>query len=212
MNRSPRLYGACHARVDPDRAKYGYRLDQWSSAQLYWLNLQKLNSDLDSISAMRPSAKQLGDLGEAHAARLLRERGFEVTELEVNAPTYDLEVRRGSRSFFVSVKVSRSKQHVSLGSRKSVSRLTQGNFVFAFIPKAANEISEMVPSEYTLLILPADEVREESLRVHDAYWAARGGDKGYRVMVKGYGSHHREIWPRWMRYADAWSQLELVGD
>jgi hypothetical protein len=157
---------------------------------------------------MRLSAKQLGDLGEAHAATLLRERGFAVDQLPVNFPTYDLEVTGKGRHFFVSVKVSREKQHVSIGSRSSVLRLSEGNYVFAFMPNGVPELTALSPAQYRLLILPAERVRDDSLRVHDAYWAVKGGDTGYRVMVKGYGSHHREMWPQWLRHTDAWQQLE----
>jgi hypothetical protein len=157
---------------------------------------------------MKLTAKQLGDLGEAHAATLIREHGFEVAALPVNFPTYDLEVVGKGRRFFVSVKVSREKQHVSIGSRNSVSRLSEGNFVFAFMPNRVPEITALEPNHYRLLILPAERVRDDSLRVHDAYWAARGGDTGYRVMVKGYGSHHRDMWPQWLGYTNAWQLLD----
>jgi len=156
---------------------------------------------------MRLTPKELGNLGEDHAAALLQARGYEVEKLPVNAPTYDLRVKGKNQEFFVSVKVSREKQHVSIGSRSSVLRLTKGNFVFAFMPNAVPEITALDPKQYRLLILPAETVRDESLLVHDAYWAEKGGDAGYRVMVKGYGSHHRSIWPTWLEYAEAWHLL-----
>lgn len=157
---------------------------------------------------MKLSAKQLGDLGEAHAATLLRQRGFKVSQLPANYPTYDLEVTGKGRNFLVSVKVSRKKQHVSIGSRSSVLRLSEGNYVFAFMPDGVPELTVLDPSQYRLLILPAERVRDDSLQVHDAYWAAKGGDVGYRVMVKGYGSHHRDMWPQWLQYTDAWELIE----
>jgi hypothetical protein len=156
---------------------------------------------------MRLTPKELGNLGEDRAAALLRARGYEVEKLSVNAPTYDLRVKAKSQEFFVSVKVSREKQHVSIGSRSSVLRLTEGNFVFAFMPNAVPEITALEPTQYRLLILPAEMVRDESLSVHDAYWAPRGGDAGYRVMVKGYGSHHKSMWPKWLEHAEAWHLL-----
>jgi|GEM_PF-3211824 len=156
---------------------------------------------------MKLTSKQLGDLGENHAADLLRSRGYDVEKLPVNAPTYDLRVTGEDAEFFVSVKVSRTKQHVSIGSRASVSRLSSGNFVLAFMPREVPEITNLDPLQYRLLILPAELVRDDSLKVHDAYWAPKGGDAGYRVMVKGYGSHHKQMWPVWVGHTEAWHQL-----
>lgn len=156
---------------------------------------------------MRVSAKELGDIGERHASELLISRGYNVDALPTNAPTYDLEASRKNSSFFVSVKVARDKQHVRLGARNSVARLSEGNFVFAFLPKQDAELSSLEMGTYTLLILPAEIARQDSLRVHDVYWEAKGTGASYSVMVKGYGRHHKDIWPKWMSYADAWQLL-----
>lgn len=156
-----------------------------------------------------PTAGQLlGDLGEQIASELLRSRGYGVKPLQKNAPTYDLEVSIGMARFQVSVKVSREKQHVRLGSRNSVVRLTDGNFVFAFMPILGKSEICLDNGEYTLLILPAKKVRTDGLSVHDKYWSDRGKSSNeFSVMVKGYGSHHRHIWPEWMSHADAWHLL-----
>ena len=156
---------------------------------------------------MRVAAKELGNIGERHAADLLSLRGYSVLALPTNAPTYDLHASRNDSSFFVSVKVSREKQHVRLGSRSSVAKLSVGNFVFAFLPIAGAALDSLDAGKYTLLILPAAVARDDSLRVHDAYWAAKGTGVNFSVMVKGYGRHHKEIWPNWMSYADAWHLL-----
>lgn len=156
---------------------------------------------------MRISAKDLGNIGEQCAAELLLSSGYTVSVLPINSPTYDLHAVRDGASFYISVKVSRDKQHVRLGSRNAVNRLTVGNFVFAFLPKLGTELVTLDAGTYTLLILPAEVAREDSLRVHDDYWAAKTEGKSYSVMVKGYGRHHREIWPKWLSYADAWHLL-----
>ena len=156
---------------------------------------------------MRLTSKQLGDAGEAHALALLQSRGYEANLLRTNAPTYDLSVSGNGVNFFVSVKVSREKQHVRLGSRNAVLRLVRGNFVFAFLPNDRQELTAFEPGKYRLLILPAQLAKEDSLSIHDAYWAAKGGDANYSVMVKGYGSHHRTMWPKWLSYTDAWNIL-----
>jgi hypothetical protein len=157
---------------------------------------------------MRPSSKELGDHGEEHTCQLLRARGYSAELLSVNARTYDVQASRGSAKFFVSVKVSREKQHVRLGARRSVLGLQEGNFVFAYLPLPGHEITSLSESPHTLLILPAELARTDSLSVHDAYWTERSKDPNiFSVMVKGYGSHHREIWPLWLGYRDAWEQV-----
>lgn len=156
---------------------------------------------------MRYTAKELGDAGEDHVVTLLQARGYRAEKLPANSPTYDVRASINGHEFFVSVKVSREKQHVRLGARTAVLRLVEGNFVFAFMPLVRQEITAFEPEHYQLLILPAALVREDSVPVHDAYWAARGSGTGYSVMVKGYGRNHREIWPRWLQYRDAWRLL-----
>lgn len=160
-------------------------------------------------SSNRLSPKQLGDAGEDHALELLQNRGYKVEELRINAPTYDLKASKNGMEFLISVKVARDKQHVRLGSRRSVDRLEKGNFVFAFIPKEKGyEIIGVTQGEYKLLILPAEIAQTDSLSIHDPYWDEKGKDTyGFSVMVKGYGSHHRDMWPRWLEYANAWHLL-----
>jgi hypothetical protein len=155
----------------------------------------------------RITSKELGNAGEEHTLQLLAAKGYGANKLPVNAPTYDIEVSRGGMRFFVSVKVSRDKQHVRLGARNSVLRLGAGNFLFAYLPPSGQELSSLA-SPHTLLILPAAMVKEDSLAIHDAYWIKREKDPNiFGVMVKGYGGHHREMWPRWLGYRDAWHLL-----
>ena len=138
--------------------------------------------------------KQLGDAGENHAVALLEKKGYKAEKLE---------------EFLISVKVARDKQHVRMGSRRSVLRLKKSNFIFAFIPTEKGcEITELKPEQYRLLILPAEFAREDALSIHDPYWDSKSKDKnGFSVMVKGYGSHHKEMWPNWLEYTDAWHLL-----
>ena len=108
----------------------------------------------------------------------------------------------------VSVKVAREKQHVRLGSRRSVLGLGPGNFVFAFIPARGGQIQTLASSPHALLIIPAEVARDDALLVHDPYWIEKSQDPNiFSVMVKGYGSHHQTIWPRWLEYRDAWHLL-----
>ena len=153
--------------------------------------------------------KQLGDAGENHAVALLEKKGYKAEKLEINAPTYDIRASKSGKDFLISVKVARDKQHVRMGSRRSVLRLEKGNFIFAFIPTEKGcEITELKPEQYRLLILPAEFAREDALSIHDPYWDSKSKDKnGFSVMVKGYGSYHQKMWPNWLEYTDAWHLL-----
>ena len=151
---------------------------------------------------------QLGKHGEEYASQLLRSRGYAVAFLSTNAPTYDLKVSTPDTTFFVSVKVSRTKQHVRLGQRKSVLGLIEGNYVFAFSPPAGGTIESLESSPFELLILPAERVRTESLAIHDAYWAERSRDPNiFSVIVKGYDRYGRPTWNNWQQYQAAWHLL-----
>ena len=157
---------------------------------------------------MHATRKQLGDHGEDHACHLLRAHGYTAKLLRVNAKTYDVEAGLADKTFMVSVKVSREKQHVRLGSRRSVLGLTEGNFVFAFLPLPGSQIEDLGQSPHALLIIPAEAAREDALSVHDLYWSEKKKDPNiFSVMVKGYGSHHVTIWPRWLTHRDAWHLL-----
>lgn len=157
---------------------------------------------------MRLSSRELGDAGEDHAISLLQGRGYSAQKLAVNAKTYDVKAERDGKSFFVSVKVSREKQHVRLGARRSVMGLTQGNFVFAYLPLPGQIIENMSVSSFQLLIIPAELARADALSIHDAYWIEKHKDPNvFSVMVKGYGGHHKAMWPHWLEYRDAWHLL-----
>ena len=153
------------------------------------------------------TSKQLGDHGEDFAISLLRSRGYTAEKLAVNAPTYDIKASNGHATFFVSVKVSRTKQHVRLGTRRSVEGLTPNNFVFAFTP-SGGEIESLETSPYELLILPADVVRNDSLTIHDDYWLSRSKDPNiFSVIVKAYDKYGKPTWQRWQHYKEAWGTL-----
>jgi hypothetical protein len=152
------------------------------------------------------SGKKLGDAGEALSLALLTERGYRAELLGPNYPTYDLIVHSQVGAFFVSVKVARKRQHLRLGSRWSVERLGAGNFIFAFLARDSSEV-DLESRDYKLLILPALEVRQYALKVHDEYWAAKGKVDGFSVMVKAYDLRHISQWNRWSQYEEAWGLL-----
>lgn len=156
----------------------------------------------------RISPWQLGSDGEDFALQSLQARGYRARKLPANTATYDLEVELASSSFLVSVKVSRTKQHVRLGTRASVLGLSKGNFVFAYMPAPGHEIEHLSVSPHVLLILPAELAQSDSLLIHDKYWEDKGRKPdAFSVMVKGYGSHHREMWPQWLQFQNAWHLL-----
>lgn len=158
-------------------------------------------------ASARLASKQLGDAGEELAAQLLRQRGYTASLLANNFPTYDIEAHGCGADFLISVKVARAQQHLRLGSRRSVARLSKGNYIFAFLANLSQEVN-LVPGGYRLLILPAIEVRDYALSVHDAYWAAKGKADGYSVMIKAYDPNHIDVWRRWSAaYENAWQQL-----
>ena len=156
----------------------------------------------------RLSDSELGKHGEEFTARLLQAQGYGVEFLSTNAPTYDLKFSTGSESFLVSVKVSRTKQHVRLGQRKSVLGLIDKNFVFAYSPKSADEIQNLNLSPYQLLIIPGEIARTDSLLIHDAYWAERSRDPNiFSVIVKAYDRYGRSTWQNWQQYNSAFNLL-----
>jgi len=150
--------------------------------------------------------QKLGDRGETFALQLLRGRGYSADLLPRNYPTYDIKAAGSKGEFYVSVKTSRTRQHVRLGTRDSVERLSPGNFVFAFLPLQGAEI-DLSSGRYRLLILPADMVKRDSLTIHDTYWAERERTNEYSVMVKGYDSSHHATWERWGAFVDGWREV-----
>ena len=156
----------------------------------------------------RPSDSELGQHGEEFTAQLLETQGYGVEFLPRNSPTYDLKVSTGTESFFVSVKVSRTKQHIRLGQRKSVLGLIEKNFVFAYSPNNVSEIQNLSSSPYHLLIIPGEIARTDSLLIHDAYWAERSKDPNiFSVIVKAYDRYGRTTWQNWQQYSSAFALL-----
>ena len=155
-------------------------------------------------------AKFLGDAAEEFVARLLSDRGYSASLLPTNYPTYDIHVV-GSSEFFISVKASASKQHVRLGSRRSVERLTSDSFVFALMPIPGNRELVLCEGGYRLLIIPGDVAKNDSIALSESYAAHRGiaGEYGYSLMVKGYSKrqHQVEVWSKWASYEDAWASI-----
>lgn len=154
------------------------------------------------------NSKRLGDHAEEFALALLQARGYRAKLLPRNYPTYDIRVESAEAELLISVKASRNKHHVRLGKRNSVERLSEGNFVLAFLPRGTEELRLEVGG-FDLLILPAEIVRVESLLAHNAYYAERPDSSEYSVIVKAYDHRHRPIWAKWITYLNAWHQLPV---
>ncbi len=155
-------------------------------------------------------SKDLGDHAESVAHLLLHEHGYNADLHRVNNPVYDLSVDVAS-PFNVSVKASRTQQHVRLGSLKSVLQLSPGNFVFAFMPVVGRKEIALVDGGYRLFIIPAETARDDGIAVRNSYLEHRNLDQSdsYSLMVKGYAKreHQVQVWSQWAQYESAWHLL-----
>lgn len=157
------------------------------------------------------TGKELGDIAEFYALELLEARGYSGRLLPTNYPTFDIEIS-SERSFRVSVKASAKVQHVRLGSISSVSRLTVGSFVFAFVPAPNSKELKFEPDGYQLLIVPGEIAKGDGLALSASYITEKNKPCDYvgsGVMVKGYSRrpHQVEVWSKWQTYVNAWSLL-----
>jgi len=155
-------------------------------------------------------SKDLGNEAESIAQVLLYEHGYNADLHRVNNPLYDLAVE-ASPPFNVSVKASRTMQHVRLGALRSVMQLSTGNFVFAFMPKVGHKEISFSEGLYRLLIVPADIARDDGVATRKSYLEYRGLDESYSysLMVKGTSrrEHQVQVWSRWAQFEEAWHLL-----
>lgn len=155
-------------------------------------------------------SKDLGDHAESVAQLLLHERCYNADLHRINNPVYDLSVDAVNH-FNVSVKASRTQQHVRLGSLRSVMQLSAGNFVFAFMPSLGRKEIDLSGGGYRLFIIPAEIARDDSIAVRNSYLEHRGLDQSYSysLMVKGYAKreHQVQVWSQWAQYEGAWHLL-----
>ena len=166
-----------------------------------------------AMSLATSATRVLGEAGEDQALSLLHAKGYSTAQkLRVNSPVVDIEVP-GPRPFRVSVKAARDRQHVRLGSYRSVRQLGPADFLFAFLPVGKQPIS-FEPGGYRLLILPGEMVREDAFAVTDSYHAERGrpdwqDSYNFSMFVKGYSRRpiQAETWARWLAHHDRWDIL-----
>lgn len=148
----------------------------------------------------------LGRRGELIARQLLIAKGYRAHLCRPNFPTYDIDVFNGPNKFQVSVKVARRNQQLMLGSRASTARLSEGHFLFAFIPNEGAEV-DFKRRDWRLLILPAMLVRDHAIEAHDAYWRAKGVTSSFPILVKASNAVHQAAWARWLEFEEAWEVL-----
>ena len=164
------------------------------------------------MSPRRPSigSKDLGNHAESVAQLLLHEHGYNADLHRINNPVYDLAVN-ACTPFNVSVKASRTQQHVRLGSLASVMQLSAGHFVFAFMPLLGRKEISLADGHYRLFIIPAEIARDDAIAVRNSYLEHRGLDQSYAysLMVKGYAkrAHQVQVWSQWMQFENAWHLL-----
>lgn len=160
----------------------------------------------------------VGEAAEAEAARLLRERGYAVENLNASARnhmTYDLVATRNGVSTKISVKCARAKRDLSLGNPKSVLRLEPGTFMIAFLPSDKGRECSVSNGDYEVWIVPAEAIIEDALGAHAHYWAGepeKHESNTVRVKDKvdrpGGRSRAGQVFQSWSaRYRDAWSLL-----
>lgn len=161
--------------------------------------------------ALLARTTELGNLGEDFVDRLLAGRGYSTTRLGGRFETYDIQVISTDGPFMVSVKTSRNKQHVRLGSEKSVARLAAPHFVIAVLPLDDDGDVALESGKCRVLIIPAEVAKADGLRVTESYFAEDSTRKRWEtVMVKGYSRRpiQEETWERWLSdYTDAWHLL-----
>jgi len=150
--------------------------------------------------------RSIGDQGEQQAVALLVERGY-LAELfgNRNNPIYDIQVG-GRGPFRISVKTSRTKQQVCLGKLNSVKQLAHGDFVFAFMPAIGTSQIDFDAGSFRLLIIPAEQAREDTLELLNSYCQRKGFDaetfSSYLLVKKKH-----DVWDRWSEFENAWQFL-----
>lgn len=160
----------------------------------------------------------VGDAAEAEAARLLRDRGFEVqnlNDLTKNHMTYDLLAARNGTSFKISVKCARAKRDLSLGPPRSLLRLEEGSFMIAFLPASKGSECRIESGEYELWIVPAEAIKKDALAVHASYWGedqSKYESNTVRIKDKVDRPNSRsgsgQLFAQWARqYRDGWKFL-----
>lgn len=154
---------------------------------------------------------ELGNRGEDFVNGFLARRGYSTTRLGGRFATYDIQVNSTDRPFMVSVKTSRNRQHVRLGSEKSVTRLSAPHFVIAVMPLDAEGDVVLESGKCRVLVIPAEVAKADGLRVTETYFAEDSTRKRWEtVIVKGYSRRpiQEETWERWLsNYSDAWHLL-----
>ena len=171
--------------------------------------------------ARRNDTSKIGDAAEQEVDNLLSERGWIVTNLNEqkrNNPTYDLVALKGSFEIFISVKAARAKRQLRLGHPRSLSRVSDGSFIFVLIPQEKGEELNINAQKYELWIVPGH-AREDALRVHNHYHRAnpeKAFERGQTIMLKdkvdreGGRSISGSAFQRWRKlYKDAWHILPV---
>jgi len=167
----------------------------------------------------RIDTADIGNRAEQLATTLLRERGFEVVnlnELRANHPLYDLRAEKNGHTVRVSVKCARAKRELRLGSPRMLRQLADDAVVMAFLPIAKGRDIDLTPGGYELWIIPGAVARDEALAAHDHYAKSHPGSADHSVMVKDKidrspDTRSGAVFHRWCElYRNAWHLLDDV--
>ena len=167
----------------------------------------------------RNDTTDIGDQAEQLAATLLRERGFEVTNLNdvrANNPLYDLRAKKDGHTIQISVKCARAKRELRLGRPRMLRQLADDGVVMAFLPIAKGRDIDLTPGGYELWIIPGAAARDDALAAHDHYARSHPGSADHSVMVKDKldrtpDTRSGAVFHRWRDlYRDAWHVLDDV--
>lgn len=158
---------------------------------------------------------KLSVAGEKFVHQSLVRRGYRAELLRRNYPTYDIRTGSARGECMVSVKTSKSSQHVRLGKERAIEQLTRGNFVIALMPFDGQEEITIEPGKCRVLVIPAEVAKADGMKVTEEYYAESKTRKRWgEVIVKGYSSKrsHPQVWAHWIaEFSDAWHLLPPVA-
>jgi hypothetical protein len=167
----------------------------------------------------RKDTMTVGRNAEDFAAFLLKQRGFDVSNLndeQTNYPLYDLAASKGAEKVKISVKCARATRNICLGKSHILERLDDDCVVMAFLPVSKHEEIKFEPGGYELFVIPGRIAREEALAAHRHYVASYPLCANHRVMIRDKidrteGTRSGALFKSWHeRFLDAWDTIDAV--
>ncbi|MBJ7408879.1 MAG: hypothetical protein JHD15_00720 [Phenylobacterium sp.] len=170
----------------------------------------------------RDDTATIGDLAEDHAIRLLQDRGWNVTDLNVetrNHRLYDLRAEKDGRQVMISVKHARAKREIRLGSLRVFRDLQDDDFIIIFLPRQKGAETDIERGDYELWLVPGS-ARHQAIHAHLQYYAMdEARASGHPIMIKdkvdrpGGKSSSGKAFHTWQTaYRDAWHLLDQTSE